>query len=221
MDSFIIRADDRERGSGVIAALRGVAAVEVVVERLETGDYHVGEELLVERKSLPDLAVSIVQGRLFSQMKRVAKADRRGVLLLEGTGKDLRQVEVSRQAIQGALITTSLIMGIPILRSMSPEESARIMCYAGRQVNRHATGGIHRHGYRPRGRRRRQLHVLQGLPGVGPGRAERLLEAFGNVEKVMAAGAEELACVRGIGPKTAEAIRSVLRERSPSYVMDH
>lgn len=217
METIAVVADDRERGSGVIEALRGAEGVKVEVEHLELGDYLVGEKLIFERKTLRDLAVSIVQGRLFTQMQRLAACSRRGVLLLEGTGKDLREVQVSREAMQGALITTTLLMDIPILRSRCAEESARLMLYAGQQVEGRISGGIYRHGYRPRGRRRQQLYVLQGLPGVGPGRAERLLEAFGNVEGVMSASEEELAEVAGIGPKTAESIRSILREEEPPY----
>ena len=212
-----VTADDRERGAGVIRALKKADEVKVDVQRLGTGDYMVGDRLVFERKTLPDFAVSIVQGRLFSQNQRLAESDRRAVLLLEGTGKDLRDVSVDREALQGALITTTLLMDIPILRSRSPEESARLMLYGARQVERRISGGIYRHGYRPRGERKRKLYVLQGLPGVGPERAERLLETFGNVEGVMAASEEQLAEVPGIGPKTAASIRSVLREEPPPY----
>jgi ERCC4-type nuclease len=211
-------ADDRERGSGVIRSLQEAEGATVAVERLQTGDYRVGIRLLFERKTLPDFALSIVQGRLFSQMQRLASCERRGVLLLEGTGKDLANVSVRRESMQGALITTSLLMDIPVLRSRCAEESARLMLYAARQVAGRVSGGVYRHGYRPRGRRRRQLHVLQGLPGVGPGRAEKLLEAFGNVERVMAASEEELSEVDGIGAKTAHSIRLILREQPPPYI---
>jgi len=37
------------------------------------------------------------------------------------------------EAIQGALISVSVILGIPVLRSRDAEESARLMRYAGRR----------------------------------------------------------------------------------------
>jgi len=68
-------------------------------------------------------------------------------------------------------------------------------------------------GYRPKGKRARQLFLLQGLPGVGPERAARLLDRFGSVQSVMTASADDLAAVNGIGERTAAKIRWVL-ERS-------
>ena len=88
---------------------------------------------------------------------------------------------MSWESIQGALVTVTLFFGIPILRTYTPEETAQTMLIAARQANTVATGALPRHGYRPLGKRARQLFILQGLPGVGPGRAGRLLERFGNV----------------------------------------
>jgi ERCC4-type nuclease len=59
-------------------------------------------------------------------------------------------------------------------------------------------------------RLRRRLFVLQGLPGVGPALAQRLLAQLGSVERVMTAGAAELAVVRGIGSKKAARIREIV-----------
>lgn len=54
-----ITADDREARSGVIAALQTMDGVELTVQRLEVGDYRVGDGLVFERKTLPDFALSI------------------------------------------------------------------------------------------------------------------------------------------------------------------
>jgi excinuclease UvrABC nuclease subunit len=39
--------------------------------------------------------------------------------------------------------------------------------------------------------------VLETLPGIGPHTARTLLKAFGSVQRVMKAGPEEIANVRG------------------------
>lgn len=215
-----IWVDDRERGSGVLAALEEIDEADVTVRRLSTGDYLVSEKLMVERKSLPDLARSVVDGRFFKQMGALVRYDRRACLILEGTGADLRNVSVSREAIQGALITTTVMMGIAILRSMDVRETARLLVYSGRQIDKVVSGGIYRHGYRPKGRRKRQLYILQGFPGVGPDRAQKLLETFGSIEAVISAGQEELEEVSGVGTKTAESIRGIVREEEIVYETD-
>jgi ERCC4-type nuclease len=114
--------------------------------------------------------------------------------------------------MQGALITVSVFYGLAVLRARDAAETARLLAYLGRQARRIASGALPRPGYRPKGRRARQLFVLQGLPGVGPGRAARLLDRFGSVEGVAVASAAELGEVNGIGETTAERIRWALEE---------
>jgi ERCC4-type nuclease len=129
-----IAADDRERASEVIAFLRAIPEVSVRIERLLCGDYLADRRILFERKSLQDLAISIVDGRLFKQMAALIKSKYKPVLILEGSGKDAESLGVRREALQGALITVSLVLGIPILRSMTAEETARLIVYAARQI---------------------------------------------------------------------------------------
>ena len=97
-----------------------------------------------------------------------------------------------REALLGALISLTWVYDLPVLRSPEPAETARLLVYAAHQLQRHADGTLPRHGKRPRAKRRVQLRLLQGLPGVGPSRATELLERFGRVEVVMTASEESL-----------------------------
>ena len=125
-----------------------------------------------------------------------------------------------REAIQGALITITLMLGLPLLRSRDADETARLMVYAARQARAWSTGAVTRRVRRPKGKRRAQLQMLQGLPGVGPGRAGRLLDGFGSVEAVLSASSDELQAVAGVGATTAVAIRWIVSERSARYVVE-
>ena len=78
-----------------------------------------------------------------------------------------------------------------------------------------AMGGVQRHGYRPKTKRKRQLFILQGLPGVGPERAGRLLDRFGSVEVAISASSSELQSVDGIGKSIADKIRWAVNDRVP------
>ncbi len=203
-------ADDREERGGVIEALRAMEGVDLEVRRLSEGDFVVEERFVVERKTLADLAGSVIDARLFRQGTRLVQGARRGVLVLEGTGRDLDGVSVRREALQGALITMGVFYGLALLRSRDVVETARLLLYIGRQARHFAQGAWSRPGYRPKGKRARQLFVLQGLPGLGPGRAARLLDHFGSVQAVAAASAVDLAAVGGIGETTAAHIRWAL-----------
>lgn len=215
--AYSIVVDDRERGAGVFAALQRTESVQVSVQRLPVGDYLVDDALLVERKTLLDLVHSIKDGRLFAQGVRLANAPKRGVLILEGSSAHLTRSGMRREAIQGALMSLTLFLGIPLLRSADAEETAALLLLAARQGRAFASGAYPRKGKRPRGKPRVQSRILQGLPGIGPERARRLLERFGSVESIMAASVDELASVSGIGKTTAEAVRWAVEEPRLAY----
>jgi ERCC4-type nuclease len=216
-DPIHIIADDRECKSDVIELLLEIENVELDIRRLSVGDYQIGSRVIVERKTLNDFAISIIDGRLFKQMIRLANSNSIGVMLLEGTARDTVDIGMTREAMQGALITVSMILGIAVLRSKDPSETAKLIVFIARQIKSMASGGIQRHGYRPKGIRNRQLFILQGLPGVGPERAERLLDRFGSVEATISASSNELQSVDGIGVNIAEKIRWAVSERVAPY----
>jgi ERCC4-type nuclease len=205
-----IVADDRENAGGVIAALRELPRVDVEVRRLPCGDFLVGDQFTVERKTLRDFASSIIDGRVFRQASAIGRNRRRGVLVLEGSSADLHAVGVQREALQGALICVSVFLGMSVLRAHDPAETARLIVYLGQQAKAYAHGSHPRPGYRPKGRRARQLFLLQGLPRVGPERAARLLDRFSSVQAVATASAADLATVDGIGESIAARIRWAL-----------
>ncbi|MGD8270833.1 MAG: ERCC4 domain-containing protein [Desulfobacterales bacterium] len=210
-------ADDRERKSEVIQFLSEMKNVSVGIKRLSIGDYLVDNRLVFERKTLNDFALSIIDGRLFSQAIRLVSSKYNSVLILEGTGKELTETGIRREAMQGALITASIVLGVPVLRSKSPYESAHLILYTARQVKSFARGAVQRHGSRPKGKRKKQLFILQGLPGVGSERAARLLDEFGSVEAVVTATSEELQSVKGIGNSIAARIKWAVKEEIQSY----
>jgi len=214
-----ILADDRERTARVVEVLQAMTGVEVIRQRLKVGDYQINEWLF-ERKTLLDFAESIKDGRLFSQAKRLVSAGPAAALILEGKASDLAQSRMRREALQGALISLSLIYQIPILRSFDPDETARLLLYAGEQLHRDQIDHISRQGRRPKRRRKLQLYVLQGLPGIGPEKAGRLLEQFGSVERVMAASEQDLQFVPGIGERIARTIRWLLEADQAGSVGD-
>jgi DNA excision repair protein ERCC-4 len=213
-------ADDREVPSGVPNLLFSTPGIEMSLGRLPLGDYLVNERIIFERKTLLDLVASITDGRLFRQGHRLANSRLQSVLILEGTGADLSGCHMRREAIQGALITLTIGFGIPLLRSTGPEETVRLMLYAARQFD---TARVHRAfprhfvGGRPNGKHKRQLHILQGLPGIGPERAQRLLDRFTTVQAVLNATVAELIETDTIGEQTARSIRAAVSEDRASY----
>lgn len=79
-----------------------------------------------------------------------------------------------------------------LLRALDAEESIQLMLYTARQGTRYAQGAVPRKGNRPKGKRRTQLHILQGLPNIGSEKARALLDTFGSVEAVLTANEDAL-----------------------------
>lgn len=216
-ESIKIIADDRERNCGVIEALREFKEVMVEVKRIPVGDYVVDKKIVIERKSLRDFVLSIMQGRLFRQATALKKSGMHPILILEGTTKNIAAFGLKRESIQGAIIAVSVIIGVPLLRSKDSIETAKLIVMTAKQVNRSDSKGIPRGGNRPKDRKGMQMFVLQSLPHIGPVKAAQLIDRFGSIEAVMAANSEELSGIYGIGDKTASDIRNVLREDSADY----
>lgn len=213
-DPIRILADDRERGSAVLAALRAMEGLDLQIHRLEAGDYCIEDSLLVERKGLPDLLASIEDGRLFRQARALSLSGKRCLLLLEGRLESIQPRAMRREAIQGALLNLVLVWGIPVLRALDGQEAARLLLQAAQQLRRACHPSAHRPGRCPDALQKAQTYVLQGLPGIGPRLALRLLEHFGTVEAVMSASRECLRSVPGIGARKAERIRWMLEGRA-------
>ncbi len=217
MNSIAIQVDDRESAGPVLGLLTQSPEFEVTVTRLKLGDYLLAGRFLFERKTLRDLVVAIISGRLFTQALRLSDTALQSAIILEGTSRDLEDSGMSWESVQGALLTTTLFFGIPLLRTRTPEETVRTMLFAARQANTIATNALPRHGYRPRGKRARQLFILQGLPGIGPMRARQLLDRFGSVEAAIKSSADDLRSIKGIGKRGAEKIRWAVEESRPQY----
>jgi ERCC4-type nuclease len=206
-----IVADDRERASGIVDLLRQIPDVELRIEHLLVGDFVVSGQIVFERKRADDFAASLIDGRLFSQAARLVKQPLRSAYILEGNTQDWTRLGVRREALQGALITLSLIFDLPVFRSVDSGETARLLVYASRQFSRlHRAEPAYAHVVKAKRLKTRRLRLLQSLPGVGPDRARNLLEHFGGVRACLLATVEQLIEVQGIGPKTAQAIKDVV-----------
>jgi hypothetical protein len=126
-----IHIDHREQAPALEAELhrQGIRLYRI---RLSLGDYRIDNRLLFERKTLTDLRLSLRDGRLFDQARRLYHwaahhPGRRVALILEGRVRPPLTPAWERRLIQGALLKLSLFWGIPVFRALCQEESARLM----------------------------------------------------------------------------------------------
>jgi DNA excision repair protein ERCC-4 len=203
----LVTADARERGSQLLQLLEQSPSFDLHIGRLRCGDYLIENQVTVERKRYDDFAVSLVDGRLFTQAAALSRLSR-PIILVEGPREPAPAVH--RNALKGALLSLATAWRLPVVFSRDATESAWILETLGRQSRADTTPELVRRGYRPKRLQSRRSFVLQSLPGVGPVLAGRLLERFGTVRGVIIAGERELAQVQGCGPKRAAAIAKVV-----------
>jgi len=207
---YLLRVDFSERHAALLDLARNCGDFDIQLERLAIGDYVVDRGVVVERKTYADFATSLADGRLFPQAAALARSPHRPVVLLEGP-KPSRMPDVHPHALKGAIVSLAVMWRLPVLYARDPQDSLRILRLLAQQVRTSEQGILRRYDRKPKRLASRKLYVLQGLPGVGPALANRLLLQFGSIERVVAADDTTLMQICGIGRKKATRIRELVR----------
>jgi Fanconi anemia group M protein len=209
--SISIVVDHRERPSGIpdLLALRDV---DVREEQLPVGDYILSEHIAVERKQATDFLDSLIGHRLFDQVRRLAAAYPRPILIIEGDGLFNRQVH--EQAIYGAVSAIMVDYGFSIFTSTDSEETAHVLYSIASREQLPQIKELPLRGRKPvRSVPEQQRFLIEGLPFVSAVSARRLLGHFGSVRRIINATHAELCEIEGIGAKKAQAIREIIEHR--------
>ena len=228
----LICADDRELNSSVVARLKSLGA-DVRIDRLVTGDFRIGERILVERKTVRDFVDSLVDGRLLEQASRLVGAAPRSLLLIEGEGL-FESSRVHPHALMGALTTLALDFGIPIVTTKDGAETARFLTVASRREESmldgltpqardrleavkpeiwmdpvtQAAAGARELRKSPNQEKFTALSLLIAIPSVDQDLANRLLNRYGTIAALIWADEDDLRQVEGI---TETQVREIWR----------
>jgi Fanconi anemia group M protein len=184
----------------------------VVVDsrQLDVGDYILSDRLAVERKEAKDFLSSLMDGRLFSQLKLLKSAYINPILVLEGGDLFWRR-GISDSALYGALASIVSDFNISIVQTADMKETASLLAsMAKREMGEGRTVGI-RGDKVSMSLSERQQFIIEGLPGVSATLAQRLLDHFGSVDKIMKADEKQLCEVKGIGDTIAKGIVETVR----------
>ena len=204
-----IVVDHRESRSTVA---RFLSHKEIIVEpqMLDVGDYVLSSRIGVERKIVDDFLQSLIEGKLFMQMKKLRSAYSRPVLLVEGEGL-LTKRNISHNAIFGSFVSIIVDFGIPIITTRNARETADFLAVMAQreQLEGHRDVAI-------RGRKwsmslmENQQFMIEGLPNISAVLAKRLLQHFGSIRGIMNASEQELCEVHGVGKTIAADIVKVV-----------
>lgn len=209
-EKVVLFCDHREKGSGVIRELVELGAT-IKLERLESADYLVSEDVGVELKKITDFVNSLIDGRLLSQLKDLKNNFAKPIVIVEGT-EDIYSVRnVHPNAIRGLLSTIVVDYGIPMIFSRNPKETASFLHIMAKHEQLDKKKDIFLHGEKkPLTLKEMQEYIVSALPGVGAGLAKPLLKKFKSVKGVFNASEDELQEIDKIGKVKAKKVKDLI-----------
>ena len=205
-EQITIYADTRETNTSILPRLQELG-VRIQVGELEIGDYVLSDDQVVERKAAAEFVASIMNGTLFNQAGKLRLKFARTLILIEGDIYSTGHA-IARDSIDGALAFLITLNGFSVLQMKSPQASADIIYRLAKSSQSPDAEPSFRRGKVTQGRSE-ALFCIEGVLGVGPSLAVRILDHFKSVSAFFTASAEDLQQVSGIGPKRAERIHAI------------
>jgi Fanconi anemia group M protein len=204
------REASTKNGKKIIEIMNRLGA-EIIVRKLDFGDFLVGEDVAVERKTIHDLVGTLTQRFLFDQLFKMKEAYPQSILLIEGYMGVLRKFRrITPEALNGALFAL-IQCDIPIVPTIDFKDTAIFLVTAAKQLLKEGReNAVIRHRPKANNMKDKQLYVVTGLPRVGPVLAEKMLKKRGSVRKVFCSSKKELMEVEGVGPLITSEIVEVL-----------
>nr|MDO8080715.1 DEAD/DEAH box helicase [Candidatus Freyarchaeota archaeon] len=208
---IVVYVDNREIGSDVVRGLKKLN-IRIVPKQLQVADYLVSESVAIERKTAEDFLQSIVDKRLFPQVKEITSKYEKPILIIEGQDLYGRRA-IHPEAIRGALISIVVDFRLPLIWTLNPQETARIIHTIARREQTERETRIYVAEKTPGSLKDLQERVLTGLPGIDQILAKRMLNTFNTLEAIFTKSEEELSEVKGLGKKKAEKIKKVITSK--------
>jgi DNA excision repair protein ERCC-4 len=204
--------DEREKKSGIPNLLIAIG-IKTEIKTLQIGDYIVGPETVVERKSIQDLISSVFDGRLFDQCSRLKEHFQYPILLVEGNVDEIESITENPLVFYGALSTIAIDFKIPIIPTPNASHTAKLLvslCSKKESIK----GPFLKKIKKSNNIQKQQLSVLCSLPGIGEKTAIRILEKYDSPFIALSATSKELGKIPGLGETRAKKIKSMLENKS-------
>ena len=204
--------DEREKKSGIPNLLIAIG-IKTEIKTLQIGDYIVGPETVVERKSIQDLISSVFDGRLFDQCSRLKEHFQYPILLVEGNVDEIESITENPLVFYGALSTVAIDFKIPIIPTPNASHTAKLLvslCSKKESIK----GPFLKKIKKSNNIQKQQLSVLCSLPGIGEKIAIRILEKYGSPFIALSATSKELGKIPGLGETRAKKIKGMLENKS-------
>ena len=207
-----IVVDEREKKSGIPDFLKKTG-INLEIKTLPVGDYIVAPEIVVERKTISDLASSIFDGRLFDQCNRLKQHYQFPILLIEGDINEIEELMENPFVIYGAISSVVIDFKIPVIPTPNALHTSKLLISMCSRKDA-SKGPFIKKIRKSNDLQKQQFSMLCSLPGVGEKTAMRMLEKFGTPMRVLNSSTVELSKINGLGEARAKNIKKVLESRN-------
>lgn len=204
-----IIVDHREKNSFVVAELLN-KPVSLEFQQLPIADYLI-HDVAVERKTVADFKSSIMNKRIFDQIRNLRQHEKH-LFILEGIlDEDIYKIGMHENAFRGFLLSL-LLSKVPLLFTHNASDTAKYLCVLASKPQKQSPPSLRPSRLISSPEEQAQF-ILEGFPGIGPVAAKELLARFGSLKNVFTASEDEFKEVLG---KRAAQFKDLL-ERNATY----
>lgn len=210
VEKVFILVDDREKNSNVAFYLKEFGA-SVNFDRIEVGDFLISSDTCIERKTSRDFASSIIDGRLFNQVKKMKECYRKVIVIIEGNNFNGR---ISENAYKGAIATLIVNYDVDVINVENEKECARMIYLLAKKEQEDFKKSVYiKKPKKPENISELQQFFLSSLPGVSSVISRRMMEKFGTIKNIVNAEEFEIKNIKGLKKKDAKRIYRIFNER--------
>lgn len=187
---FPIIIDTREKQSLVISELVNKKA-NIKIEKLDIGDYLIGEKLIIERKTFQDFQSSMIDKRIFKQLIEMKKYPEQ-ILIIENFLYNYQDFNIHENAQKGMMLSTILDYKIPIIFTENQEDTAKTLIVLAKRYEKDRPEISSRPKKSLQTLQEKKKFILEGFPGIGPTISKKLLEKYKNLKEIFNLEKEKL-----------------------------
>ena len=189
-----IIVDLHERNSLVASELIHLGC-NVEFKHLHIGDYIV-KDVVIERKTVSDFISSMLNRRLINQLQQMQQVQNK-LLIIEGIEEQelySKDSEMNENSIRGMLLSVVLQFQVPIIMAKNYEDTASFIAVLAKKREKELNLNFKK---KSRNVKEQMQYIIEGLPGIGPKTAKKLLKEFKTIKNIINASEDDLKRVIG------------------------
>lgn len=204
-----IIVDTREKQSLIAANLLEKKA-NIQFEKLEIGDYLIGETI-IERKTFSDFISSMLDKRLQEQIINIKKYPKH-FLIIEGFYYNYQnqKINIHENAIRGMLLSIATDFQVPIIFTEDEDDTSKFLILTAKKYEKPKQEYSIRQSKTLKTHDEQKQFILEGFPGIGPTTAKQLIKEFKSLDKIFNATKEQLRLITSWDESKIEKLKQLL-----------